>query len=260
VTALAVDSSEAGAFDLRASNLGSIRVEARAVLCFHGLTATPYEVRPIAEALVARGFRALGPLLPGHGTQPQALASTAWESWLASARDAFAELAVAHERVFVAGMSMGGLLALALAAERPVAGVAAVGTPLDLRLPPDPVLALVGRLRPFLPKRSGPDIRDPAARARHPTYPVMPVAAVRELIRLQRFVVEGLERVRAPILAAHGAHDRTANPSDLDRLLASVASQRKERVWQADAAHVATVDYGGRELAAKIADFFDAIA
>jgi carboxylesterase len=259
VSAFAVDSIEAAAFDLRPAGMGSRAPVARAVLCLHGLTATPYEVRPVADALVARGFRALGPLLPGHGTQPQQLAQTGWEAWLAAARAAHAELRARHERVFVAGISMGGLLALALAAEQPVAGVAAIATPLDLRLPPDSVIALGSWIRPFLSKRHGPDIRDPAARARHPTYPVMPLAAVRQLIRLQRYVSENLARVRAPMLAAHGAHDRTANPADLDRLIAAVASQRKERVWLEEAGHVATVDFGGRELAARIADFFDAI-
>ena len=58
------------------------------------MIGTPYEVRPPAEALATRGFACLGPLLPGHGTDPGELAST-------------------HERVYVLGLSMGGLLALA---------------------------------------------------------------------------------------------------------------------------------------------------
>ena len=41
-----------------------------AVLCIHGLTGTPYEVRPLAEALADRGLRARGPLLAGHGGTP----------------------------------------------------------------------------------------------------------------------------------------------------------------------------------------------
>jgi hypothetical protein len=36
-----------------------------AALCLHGLTGTPYEIRPIGEALAAAGVRAIGPLLPG---------------------------------------------------------------------------------------------------------------------------------------------------------------------------------------------------
>ena len=50
--------------------LGDVGGSGPAVLCLHGLTGTPYEVRPPAEALAEAGFACLGPLLPGHGTHP----------------------------------------------------------------------------------------------------------------------------------------------------------------------------------------------
>jgi carboxylesterase len=37
-----------------------------AALCLHGLTGTPYQVRPIGEALAAAGIAAIGPALPGQ--------------------------------------------------------------------------------------------------------------------------------------------------------------------------------------------------
>lgn len=46
------------AFDLRPP---AEEANGAAALCLHGLTGTPFEVRPVAEALVARGVRALGP-------------------------------------------------------------------------------------------------------------------------------------------------------------------------------------------------------
>ena len=46
---------------------------ADACLLLHGLTGAPSEVRPVGEALARAGFRAVGPLLPGHGTTPQDL-------------------------------------------------------------------------------------------------------------------------------------------------------------------------------------------
>ena len=47
-----------------------------AALCLHGLTGTPYEVRPLAEAISAAGIRAVGPALPGHNETPERLAAT----------------------------------------------------------------------------------------------------------------------------------------------------------------------------------------
>ena len=43
------------------------RATGAAALCLHGLTGSPHEVRPVAEALVARGVRARGIRMAGHG-------------------------------------------------------------------------------------------------------------------------------------------------------------------------------------------------
>ena len=238
-------------FDLRPSG-----DEAAAVLCIHGLTGTPYEVRPIAEALVARGFRARGPRLPGHGTVPEDLVGIRWQAWLDAVRAEAEKLRAEHDRVHVAGLSLGGVLTLALAAEGLADAIAVVATPLHLRPAALPLLIPIAkRLRPFLPKRDGSDIRDPEARERHPGYRTMPLAAVHELIRLQRFVRPRLSRITAPILVAHGAHDSTAHPDDARRIAAEVASDTRRLLFLERSGHVVPVDYDGERLAASVCDF-----
>ena len=59
-----------------------------AALCLHGLTGTPYEVRSLAEAISARGIRAVGPALPGHSETPERLAATTHTDWLEADVDA----------------------------------------------------------------------------------------------------------------------------------------------------------------------------
>ena len=228
-----------------------------AVLCLHGLTARPYEVRPIAEALVARGLRCVGPRLAGHES-PEALARVRYDEWLADARDALAALRAEHEHVLLAGVSLGGLVSLALAAEEPVAGVAVVGVPLRLRFPIPQLVPLAKHLKPFLRKK-GSDIRDPAARARHPSFDVMPLPAVHELVKLQAHVRGQLARVHVPILVAHGVHDATANPADAEEIERSVGSLRRELLLLGDSAHIATVDHDGARLSEAVAVFFSGI-
>lgn len=228
------------------------------VLCLHGLTGTPYEVRPLAEALAKRGIRARGPVLPGHDTTPEDLAHVSHTAWLEAARDELVSLRRDHERVFVAGLSMGGLLTLALGAEGRADALAAVATPLRLR----PrwamhLIPLMKRVYPFLPKRDGSDIRDPAARARHPGYQKMPLRSVHELIRLQRLVVPQLRHIHVPILVAHGAHDRTAHPDDARRIAADVSSDDLELHLLEESAHVVPVDFDGEKLADAVATFLD---
>ena len=59
----------------------------------HGFTATPWEVRPFAEALAESGYVALGVRLPGHGTRPEDLARRRYEEWLAAVEEGYGLLA-----------------------------------------------------------------------------------------------------------------------------------------------------------------------
>jgi carboxylesterase len=226
-----------------------------AALCLHGLTGTPYEVRPLGEALSRAGIRAVGPALPGHNTTPQRLAEVHHEEWLEAAHAGLRELRERHDRAFVVGLSMGGLLGLALASQECVDGVVVVGTPLRLRRPLAFLVPVLKYLIPFPRKRVGSDIRDPAARRRHPSYEVMPLAAVQELQRLQRRVRAALARVTAPLLVAHGCHDSTAHPADSLEIFQSVGSREREHLLLEDSAHVVPVDRDGPRLAAAVVEF-----
>src|SRR5256885_14246546 len=53
-------------------------------LLIHGFTATPDEMRPLGEALAARGFPVRAVRLAGHGTEVADLAGTRWTDWFAS--------------------------------------------------------------------------------------------------------------------------------------------------------------------------------
>jgi carboxylesterase len=226
-----------------------------AALCLHGLTGTPYEVRPLGEAFARRGIRAFGPALPGHNETPERLARTSHTAWIEAARAHLHELRAGSDRVFVAGMSMGGLLALDLAAAERVDGLVTIGTPLRLHHPLARLIPLVKHLRSMLPKPQGSDICDDAARERHPSYDVMPLHALHELQRLQRRVRRRLDRVTAPILVAHGARDRTAHLEDARTIHAGVASPIRELMFFESSGHVVPVDTDGPRLAEAAAEF-----
>lgn len=231
-----------------------------AALCLHGLTGTPYEVRPLGEALSRSGIRAVGPALPGHNLTPAELARTSHGEWLDAARGQLQALRGKHDRVFLVGVSMGGLLGLALAGEERIDAAVVVGTPLRFSLAFDLLIPVLAPFVPYAKKRGGSDIREPGARSRHPSYDVMPLASVHELIRLQRLVRRRLSRVNAPILIAHGAHDRTARPADAHAIHASVGSAERQLLVLEASGHVATVDYDGARLALAAAGFLSRFA
>ena len=133
----------------------AIAGDRRAVLCLHGITGTPWEVRPLADAFVRLGCSVEAPMLAGHGGTLADLAGTTWRDWLASAEAALARLEAVTAKsaglappVAIAGFSMGGLLALRLARLYPerVSALAVMSAPLRLR--PFQVMGIraVGRL------------------------------------------------------------------------------------------------------------------
>src|SRR5215470_18932258 len=97
-----------------------------ACLLIHGFTGTPWDVRPLGEALARAGHAVRAVRLPGHGTTPRAMLEATAPDWLLACDEALAELP--GPRVAVAGLSLGALLALVLAARHPrrVAAVAAM--------------------------------------------------------------------------------------------------------------------------------------
>ncbi|QYG83639.1 alpha/beta hydrolase [Citrobacter koseri] len=81
----------------------------------HGLTDSPYSMKYVAKDYQQRGFIAVVPRLPGHGTAPGALTAVEWEQWLAASRLAVREatrLAGRDVPLHLVGYSNGGALAL----------------------------------------------------------------------------------------------------------------------------------------------------
>jgi len=247
-------SVDAAPFDL-APRGGDGRLGA---VCLHGLTGTPYEVRPIGEALAARGIHACGPVLPGHDSSVEALARVPYGAWIEAAREAIARQRAQHEVVFVTGLSLGGLTGLAVASEGLADALAVVAAPLYLR--PAPLVALIPVAKhayPFLPKRTGSDIQDPAARARQPGYKKMPLQSLHELMKMQRWVRGRLSRISVPVLVAHGALDSTVASVDAHEIIARVSSDDRHLLMFERSGHVVPVDYDGPRLSRAIADFFE---
>lgn len=89
-----------------------------AALLLHGYMGTTRELRPLGEALAEAGITTRAELLPGFGEagRPQ-LRRVRAEDWLDAARAAWLEVTRDASHRTLVGFSMGGALALALAAD-----------------------------------------------------------------------------------------------------------------------------------------------
>ena len=88
------------------------------VLLVHGLTGTPTEMKQFGKVIARQGFTVACPELAGHCDSIEALTATKWHDWYHSIEAAFDALKEECEHVFIAGLSMGALIALLVAAKK----------------------------------------------------------------------------------------------------------------------------------------------
>jgi carboxylesterase len=247
----------------------SLAGDARGVLCLHGFTGTPFEVRPIAEALGRAGWSVEAPLLAGHGTTLAALAGSTWADWLASAERALDALQahVGGRPVALCGFSMGGLLALRLARLFPerVAALVVMCTPLRLhRLSVAAVRAVCALPLPFarmpaasVRKPNGSDISIPEMRHGNPGLPAFPLAALEQLFALMDVVRADLPLVRAPALVVDAGHDHVVPARDVREVAATLGSTIVERLTLPRSFHVVALDVDAPALLDGATRFLD---
>lgn len=227
------------------------------VLLFHGFTATPAEVRPLARALYGKGYTVAGPLLPGHGTQPEDLNRVTWRDWARAGEEAYRQLAARCRRVVIGGESLGGLLTLYLASEHPeVAALLCYAPALVLPLKWPARLALYAAA-PFIPYLAGARGPHTAASDLWQGYPVRPLKGVIQLRRLQAAVRGRLTRVTQPILVVQGRLDATIDIRSSQMVYDAVRSTRKELHWMEHSTHCVILDQEREPIFALTGCFLD---
>ena len=227
------------------------------VVVSHGFTGSPHGVRAWAQSLADAGFAVRMPLLPGHGTSWQELARTRWQDWHGALDDAYLELAGDCRHVVVAGLSMGGALALRLAATRPVAGTVVVNPALVID---DPRAPLAGILKFVL--RSTPAIANDILKAGvdEGAYPRTPVAAAHELNKMFKDTVRLLPRITAPVRVYRSAVDHVVSDRSMAVLRRGLVRAPLEVIRLENSYHVATMDNDAPVIFDGTAEFIRSVA
>ncbi len=235
-----------------------------ACLLIHGFGGTPSEMRGLGEALAAQGIRVHGVRLAGHCEGEEAFACATRKQWLASAEAGLMQLE-GYRHVFIAGLSMGGVLSLLLAGYHPerVAGVIAMSTPTRIA---SGWLAVLAHpfIRWYYPLKqldfNNPLVQQEILRQRRLTEPEATidfsnpeiVAAIKSGVRvsvsainqLVRLVDEGrarLNRVRSPLLIIHSKGDKTAAPACAEELYSLTTNASPKTLhWLEKSDHVIT--------------------
>ena len=224
------------------------------VLVLHGFTGCPQSMRGLARAFAAGGFAVELPLLPGHGTTVDDMLTTTWTDWSGCAELVYNELAVRCEKVVVAGLSMGGSLAVWLAAHHPeIAGVVAINAAID-----PPAESFRQAMRQLLADGHttmpavGNDVADPGVTEL--AYDAAPIRPLLSLCDADDEIYPKLGDIHCPVLVMNSPQDHVVPPVSSE-ILAGGVSGPVERVTLERSYHVATIDYDRDDIAARAVDF-----
>jgi carboxylesterase len=210
------------------------------VILIHGFTGAPKEMRLLGQSLHRHGLSVLGVRLAGHATQPEDMRRTRWWDWLASVEDGINFLSSSCDRIFYAGLSLGGDLALIAAARIPPAGVIAMSAPytVDRRAR---YLKLVSWLVPWYKKNGKPE-EDEDTPHRHVEYPAYPTRSLSELYAATQAMHQSLARISSPVLLINSKSDPTVPFEHAAKIINLLNTPEVDQVVLQTSGHVVTED------------------
>ncbi|MDI1298322.1 alpha/beta fold hydrolase [Methylotenera sp.] len=252
-----------------------------AVLLIHGLTGTPAEMKHFGRVMSRKGLTVACPELAGHCATIEALQATKWQDWYQSIEAAFDALRGEYEQVFIAGLSMGALIALLVASKRKtqVAGVILLSTTFfydgwnvswfkqTFLLP----IALYTPLKHFLHWEETAPYGIKCERTRAMVAAVLenkdskaadkigyfktPATVILESTRLIKAARNCLAEVTTPALIVHSTEDDMASLENAYYVEKNIASTHVETMYIDDTYHVLTLDKRKDDIALRVVSF-----
>jgi len=203
----------------------------------------------MGEYLNQQGLTCLGIRLNGHATNLEDMRRSHWTDWTASVEDGFHLLSGSVDRIYLVGLSMGGVLSLLMStrlAER-VAGVVAISTP--YQLPNDYPLwmlklySLFVRDNPKSKEVPGASWFDKDVFASHISYPQNPMSSVVQLKLLLNAMQSALPEIRQPVMLIHSKDDLYVLPENMEMIYAGLVNAAdKTKLYVTGSGHVVTRD------------------
>lgn len=254
-----------------------------AVILIHGMTGTPHEMRFLANYLNRQGYSVYCPRLANHGAPIHILRMSQWQDFYHTVRQSFLEIRGRYKNIYVAGLSMGALLALLLSYEfkKEIAGVSCLSPTLfydgwnapwyRFLLP----LAYKTPLKYFFYFKEEPPygIKNEAVRRRihefysradldnleqvgQYGYPFFPLTLLYQLDKLVKYLEGRLQAISTPIQLIQAKNDDMSSVRNAQFIYDKVRSNRKELVLLHNSYHVITADQERTAVAMHMQRFF----
>jgi carboxylesterase len=225
------------------------------VLLLHGFTGSAAHMRLIGEALNEQGFTVQCIQLPGHGSRMEDMRNVNWQAWLQAAKEAFLSLKERCRIVSVAGLSMGGVLALLLAEQMPVTAAIPLSAPMAVKNPLAPLARLAAPFMPVTYWKNEPKREALLDQRYNYGYPGFPTASAWDLMHLIRLTRQNLFAITCPVLVVQSHADETIDPNSAQIILNGIRSEKKAMLWLDDMPHVVTISRDHPRIAEAMGAF-----
>jgi carboxylesterase len=227
-----------------------------ACLLLHGFTNSPYEMQLLGKFLNRKGYTVSIPLIPGHGTSPRDLKRRKWTEWYEKSKSELFELRKKYKKVYVMGFSMGGSLALHLAAHYEVNGIVALAPVLYLKNKFSFLSHYIHFVCPYTKKFTGPDLK---ADVQTISYDKIPIKSLSELLKFSSHLKHDLCDIYSPLMIIYAKCDHVVNNKSSIDIYNNVSSKNKRILELENSYHIITLDVEKEKVFREISFFLDAL-
>ena len=247
---------------------------ARAVLLFHGMTGSPYEMKKMGRALYDADFDVFCYCLPGHGTSTVNIKTVRWQDWYMDSVNHYKELIKEYKEVYLGGLCLGGVLALAIAEEyEDVRGIVSLSTTLFLdgwTIPwynffmPIGVCTILRYYYSF-PEREPYGLKNAVLRKKIAALQKRntealdnyPMSCIYELLKFSKITQKNMFKVKSPILLIHAKEDDLTSTKSAKFVYKNAGSKIKEYIELDNSYHLVVMDNERDFVFKKSIDFLN---
>lgn len=229
------------------------------VVLSHGYKSSPSEIKELAHYLHENGINVYGVRLQGHGTVSEDLRDSTWEDWYDSFNRGFAAMRQVSKKLFVAGFSTGGLLAIMATVRKrnKVDGLIVINAALELQdLRVDYVVPTLNKLNNFLSLFKA-DLEYVESEPEFPlfNYKRNYIKSLDQLHLLMHECQESLYLVTTPTLILQADEDPVVKPESAEKILEKISSDNKSMKTFERSRHVIILGEGREEVFASVHSF-----
>ena len=248
----------------------------KAVLLFHGLTGSPFEMKKYGDFLFKNGYDVFCYSFPGHGERISEIETVTWKDWCDFAQEKYAELRNNYSQFFVSGLCLGAAIAIYLAEHNDnITGVVALSTtlfldgfciPWTISLLPF-ALSTIIRFYYTFPEddcfgvkneRTRKSLAKITAKA-NISMDNYPLNCVDGLLKLSKNVRQNLKKVNCPVLCVHSKYDNLSSVKSAKVVLNNISSKNKQYVELNDSYHMVLYDNEKEFVMNTVKDFLSTL-